>query len=127
MKKRLRYLHLLKLEPTETWKPGADEEARILSGLLLHKLGTSSVVKLVSDVAGIFACAISISTLTSTASFVINPVLPTDKTTEELVANLKNVWFDQKLRISFAGDATAECFLLLEIVKTDPETGEHLA
>jgi len=130
-KQRLRYLLIKTLKTGDHFRPGPDEEARLLGARVNHIAATESTLALVQgplSTGTVFFCYHCAPSSTCTDSFTIPPALPTTaKQDEEDVGAGKDVWFTHNLGIWFNGDATAAAHVIIEVVKIDPETGERLA
>jgi len=134
-KQRVRRLKALTLTVISSAKqkyiPSAGEEVRVLGGRINHVAATISLLSLTKgrDVGGdAFYVYHYAPSSTCTDSFSIPPALPTvAKQDEEDVGAAQNLWFDNKWMLYFTGGTGAKAFLILEVVKVDPITGEHLA
>jgi len=117
--------------PGVCYRPGPDEEARLLGARVNHVAATETTLSLVKgpvSTGTAFFCYLVAPSTTCTDSFTVPPALPTTaKLDEEDVGAGRDVWFTHAIGLWFNGDAAARVHVIIEVVKIDPVTGEHLA
>lgn len=128
---RLRRLFPLKLSPSKPLHPPHDEEWRVLSGIVVHVTGTASNLALQTyNPVRTMAYLMRFPSGQANFNAALNPGY-SGACVDALIGyhdtDTKGIWFGSDVEILFEGDATAYAFLLIEAVKIDPVTGEHLA
>lgn len=127
-KQRLRHLEVLQLKNGETAKPKADEEWRVICGTVTHITETITNLYLKGKTPDEYlSCFIYIAAAHASQGFTLNPILVDTNVEGDQTADSTKVWFNSQVKLVFSGDAAAIVRLIVEIVKTDPITGEHLA
>lgn len=128
-KTKLRRLETIQLAPTDTFEIEADEEARVLAGYVNHITGTISqlTIGLKRDLASsrLHAILFNVLAAVGSADYVINPHNASSDQQES--ADPTKIWFNSFFQITFTGGTASFARLLIEVVKIDPVTGEHLA
>lgn len=131
-KTRLRYLEYVSLVSNGKWNPPEGWEARVLGGRFAHSSDTnpSSVVIRAGHAATdpMLAVFLYVPGTTCADVFTLNPLaVATAKIEEEDSCDSANVWFDHRQELWYVSTTGNACRLLVEVVKLDPVTGEHLA
>jgi len=127
VKERLRWIKAMLLESgNNTWKPDAGYEARVLCGAFYYS-SASCALTLVDPVT--FTLTKFFDSAIATAGwYPINPIdIETACLDRSQMASSKDVWFSSKQFLQASGGAGYKARLLVEVVKVDPITGEHLA
>jgi len=126
---RLRWLRVVTLKTLGTWRPPPDTEAQILGGNISHVTGTLSGLYLhthpKSATSILPICYVPASSITAVVG--LNPTDPSLCHSRSLTTDSKGIWFDDKHGLYFSAAATAYVRFIVEVVKVDPVTREHLA